>query len=54
MNRAWTIVAILLVVLVAMWLLKVAVKLIVIGLVVVAAIAAFQAVRDRIGGPRAR
>jgi hypothetical protein len=54
MNRAWTIVAILLVVLVAMWLLKVAVKLIFIGLVVVAAIAAYQAIRDRIGGPRAR
>ena len=54
MNRAWTIVAILLVVLVAMWLLKVAVKLIFIGLVVVAAIAGYQAIRQKIGGPRAR
>ena len=54
MNRAWTIIAILLVVLVAMWLLKAAVKLIVIGLVVVAAIAAYQAVKGKIGGPRAR
>ena len=49
MNRAWTIVAILLVLLVAMWLLKVAVKLIFVGLVVVAAIAAFQAVKGKIG-----
>ena len=53
-NRVWTIVAILLVVLVALWLLKVAVKLIFIGLVVVAGIAAFQAIRNRMGGPRAR
>ena len=52
-SRAWTLVAILLGALVLLWLLKVAVKLIFVGLVVVAAIAAWQAVRGRIGGPRA-
>lgn len=34
------------------WVLKVAFKLILVGIVVVVAIAAFTAVRDRIGGPR--
>ena len=53
-NKVWAIVAILLVALVALWLLKVAVKLLFIGLIVVAAIAVFHAVRDKIGGPRAR
>ena len=53
-NRAWAIVAILLVALVLLWLLRVALKLIFIGLVVVAAFAVYQAVRDKIGGPGAR
>ena len=53
-NRAWAIVAILLATLVVLWLLKVAVKLLFVGLIVVAAIAAFQAVRGKIGGPGAR
>ncbi len=35
------------------WVLKVAFKLILVGIVVVVAIAAVTAVRDRIGGPRA-
>lgn len=49
-NRAWALVAILLVVLIALWLLKVAIKLVFVGLIVVAGIAVFQAVRGRIGG----
>ena len=48
-NRAWAIVAILLAALVVLWLLKVAIKLIFIGLIVVAGIAIFQSVRDKIG-----
>ena len=53
-NRAWALVAILLAALVLLWLLKVAVKLLFIGVIVVAAIAAWQAVRGKIGGPGAR
>ena len=52
-GRAWALVAVLLGVLVLLWLLKVAVKLLFIGVIVVAGIAAFQAVRGKIGGPRA-
>lgn len=53
-NRAWAIVAILLAVIVLLWLLKVAVKLLFIGVIVVAAIAAWQVAKERIGGPRDR
>ncbi|HEV2817512.1 MAG TPA: hypothetical protein VGW40_09880 [Allosphingosinicella sp.] len=52
-NAAIVIVAIILGLVILGWLLKLAFKLILIGIVVVGAIALFSAVTKRIGGPRA-
>ena len=52
-NAALVIVAIILGAMVLMWVLKITFKLILLGAVAVVAVAAFHAVRNRIGGPRA-
>jgi hypothetical protein len=52
-NAALTIVAIILGAMVLMWVLKIAFKLILLGVVALIAIAAFHAVSNRTGGPRA-
>lgn len=52
-NAALVIVAIILGAMVLMWVLKIAFKLLILGAIAVAAVAAFYAVKNRIGGPRA-
>jgi len=52
-NAALTIVAVILGAMVLMWVLKIAFKLIILGVIAVAAVGAFYAVKNRIGGPRA-
>jgi hypothetical protein len=52
-NAALVIVAVILGAMVLMWVLKIAFKLMILGVIAVAAVAAFHAVRNRIGGPRA-
>ena len=52
-NAALTVLAIILGAMVLLWVLKLAFKLIVLAAVAAAAIAAFYAIRNRIGGPRA-
>jgi predicted membrane protein len=52
-NAALAIIAVILGAMVLMWVLKIAFKLIIFGVVAAAAVAAFYAVKSRIGGPRA-
>ena len=52
-NIAVTIVAVIVGLIILGWLLKLAFKLLLVGVVIVAAIAVFAAVTKRIGGPRA-
>lgn len=52
-NAALTIVAVILGAMVLMWVLKIAFKLLILGVIAVAAVAGFYAVKNRIGGPRA-
>jgi hypothetical protein len=52
-NVAITIVAVIVGLMILGWVLKLAFKLLLIGVVVVIAVAAFSALTNRIGGPRA-
>jgi|GEM_PF-4627473 len=52
-NAAIAIIAVILGAMILLWVLKLAFKLIIFGVVAVAAVAAFYAVKNRIGGPRA-
>jgi hypothetical protein len=52
-NAALAIIAVILGAMILMWVLKIAFKLILLGVVAVIAVAVYHAVKRRIGGPRA-